>query len=105
MAFNLRQLITQARGFGAILFGFNPELDGAEAAHGVDHLGDRTILPLAGMFELVREVVLVQGVGLDSVNAAVKILDVRQRSAYAMTASLALELVDCHTPSQRFCRS
>src|ERR1700686_4952914 len=63
-AFDSSQLITQARSFGAILFGFDTELDGADAAHRVDDLGDATALAVAGMFELVDEIVLVQGVGL-----------------------------------------
>jgi hypothetical protein len=77
LAFDSSQLIAQARSFGAILFGFDTELDGADAAHRVDNLGDATALAVAGMFELVNEIVLVQGVGLHFVNAAVKILDVR----------------------------
>lgn len=77
LAFDLSQLITQGRSFGAILFGFDTELDGADAAHRVDDLGDGAALAVAGMFELVGKIVLVQGVGLHFVNTAVKILDVR----------------------------
>jgi len=77
LAFDSSQLITQARGLGAILFGFDTELDSANAAHRVDQLGDGTVLAVASMFELVDEIVLVQSVGLLFVNAAVKVLDVR----------------------------
>ncbi len=62
----------QARSFGAILFTFDTELDGADASHRVDDLGDGTALAVAGMFELVLgQIVLVQGIGLNFVNAAV----------------------------------
>src|SRR4029077_1635097 len=55
LAFDLSQLITQARSYGAILFGFDTELDGTHAAHRVDQLGDGTALAVAGMLELVDE--------------------------------------------------
>jgi hypothetical protein len=70
--FDSSQLIPQSRSFGAILFGFDTELDGADATHRVDDLGDATALSVAGRFELVDEIVLVQGVRLHFVNAAVK---------------------------------
>src|SRR5262249_43486452 len=71
------QLITEARSLGAILFSFDAELDGYDAARRVDHLDDSTALALARMFELVDEIVLVQSIGLDFVNLMVKILDLR----------------------------
>jgi len=74
---DLSQLITQARSCVAILFGFNTELDCADAAHRVDDLGHATALAVAGMFEPVDEIVLEQRASLHFVNAAVKILDVR----------------------------
>ena len=54
-----------------MLFCFDTELDGADAAHRIDNLDDRAALPFAGMFELVGEIVLVQGVGLNFVNTTV----------------------------------
>jgi hypothetical protein len=59
LAFNSTQLIMQARSFGAILFSFDTELDGADASHRGDDLGDDTALAVAGRFELVGEIVLV----------------------------------------------
>ena len=55
MAFDLSQLITQAGSFGTILFGFDTELDGTNAARRIDQLGHGTVLAIAGMFELVDE--------------------------------------------------
>jgi hypothetical protein len=71
------QFFTQARSIVAILCRLDTELDGTDASNRIDNLGDATALALAGMLELVGEIVLVQGVGLQFVNAAVKILDVR----------------------------
>src|SRR5260370_6577649 len=53
------------------------ELNGAHAADRIEKLGDTIALALAGMFELVGKIVLMPGVGLQSGNAAVKILDGR----------------------------
>jgi hypothetical protein len=75
LAFDLSQLITQSGSFGTVFFRFDIVLDGGDAAQRVDDLGDATALAVAGMLELVGEIVLVLGVSLQFVNAAVKILD------------------------------
>src|SRR6266700_1985613 len=77
LAFDLSQLITWARSFGAILFSFDTELDSVDGTPRIHNLDDSTGLAVAGMFELVGEIVLVEGIGLNFVNMIVKILDFR----------------------------
>jgi len=49
-------------------------LDGADGADGVEDFAEGVVF-LAGVFELVGEVVLLRGVGIKFVDAAVEILD------------------------------
>ena len=77
LAFGLGQLISQALGFGAILFSFDTKLDGPHAADRIHDLGDAIALALAEMFELVGEIVLVQGISLGLVDTTVKIPNFR----------------------------
>ena len=53
MVFDLGQLITQARSFGAILCRFDTVLDGRDAAHCIHNFRKRILLVLAKMFELI----------------------------------------------------
>lgn len=75
LAFDLSQLITQTRRFGAVLFSFDTVLDSADTAHRIHKLDHGTALAVAGMCELFDKIVLVQGIGLDFINTAVEILD------------------------------
>jgi hypothetical protein len=58
------QFFTQSRRFSAILCRLDMKLDCIDTAHGIENLGESVVFALAGMFELVSEFVLVQGIGL-----------------------------------------
>ena len=75
LAFGLSQLIMQARSFGAIFCGFDTVLNSANAAHRIEDLDDGAALALAGMGELIDEIVLVKGKGLGIVDTTVKVPD------------------------------
>jgi hypothetical protein len=75
LRFDSSELITQAGSFGTILSGFDTVLDCANAAHRIEDLDDSAAPAVAGMRELVDEIVLVQGLGLSFVNTTVKIPD------------------------------
>jgi hypothetical protein len=53
LVFDLSQLITQAGSFGAVFCGFGIVLDGDDATHRVNDLGDATALAVAGRSVLV----------------------------------------------------
>jgi hypothetical protein len=53
LVFDLSQLITQAGSFGAVFCGFGIVLDGDDATHRVNDLGDATALAVAGRSDLV----------------------------------------------------
>ena len=74
---NSGQFFAQACSFITIFLSLDMELDGGDAADRIEKLGDTIVLAFAGVFELVGKIVLVSGVGLQSGNAALKILDVR----------------------------
>jgi len=67
LAFDLSQLIMQARSFGARRFSFGSVLDSADASHRVEDLGHGSALAVTDMFELVGVIVLVQSMGLTCV--------------------------------------
>ena len=75
LVFELSQFLAQARCFGAILCRLDMVLDGGDAAHGIENLGDSIVFAFAGMFELVGKIVLILCVALQTGNAALKIVD------------------------------
>src|SRR5262249_49185524 len=74
---DLSQLIAEVGSFRAILFGFDTVLYRDDAASGVYDLDDGTTFSVAGVSELFDEIVLIEGIGFDFVDLAVKILDFR----------------------------
>src|SRR5579859_1731910 len=74
LVFGLGELVAESGGFGAILLGLLAVLNGANGAEGVEDFAHGIVF-LAGVFELVCEVVLLRGVGIEFVDAADKILD------------------------------
>ena len=74
LVFGLCELVAEAGGFGAILLRLQAVLDCANGAERVEDFAHGVVF-LAGVFELVGEVVLLRGVSLEFVDAADKILD------------------------------
>ena len=76
MILDFNEFFLKSGSFGAILCRLDMVLDGGDAAHGIENLGDRIVLAFAGVFELVGKIVLVLCIALQSGNAALKILNV-----------------------------
>jgi len=74
LGFGLGELIAEGGSFGAILLRLEAVLNGADGAEGVEDFAHGVVF-LAGVFELVGEVVLLRGVSVEFVDAADKILD------------------------------
>ena len=77
LTLKLSQLVTEACCFIAVFSSLDLVLHRADAAYGAKKFADSIGFALVHVFELVDEIVLVQGVGLHSVNAMLKVLDVR----------------------------
>src|SRR6185437_6731933 len=75
LAFDLGQLIMQARSFSAILCRLNTVLHSRDAAHRIHHLRECVALALAKMLKLVGVIVLALGPSLGFVNTSLKIPD------------------------------
>ena len=74
LVFGLGELVAEGGGFAAILLRLQAVLDGADGAEGVEDFAHGVVF-LAVVFELIGEVVLLRGVGIEFVDAADKILD------------------------------
>ena len=74
MVFGLGELVAEGGGFAAILLGLLAVLNRADCADRVEDFAHGIVF-LAGVFELVGEIVLLRGVGIEFVDAADEILD------------------------------
>ncbi|HKE07688.1 MAG TPA: hypothetical protein VKB48_07640, partial [Candidatus Acidoferrum sp.] len=93
------QFVTQTRRFVAISLSLNMVFGGAHASHGMENFADAVIFALAHMFELAGEILLVEGVGFDSVNPAVQILNVRPTLRLVEARVMDRAVAFCHAPS------